>query len=193
MEKRNTKKITTMDMVVVGLMTALVFVFTFLRIEIPTPLGKTMLHLGNVMCLLSALLFGPTRGALAAGLGSMIFDMLDPVYLPECWITFILKASMALVAGLIARGGSENGKSVRFIIAGVSGAVTYTVLYIAKTIIINYFVMQVEWETVAATVATKGSVSAVNAVVASVASILLNFALRPALKQAGLFDKLGVK
>jgi len=34
---------------VIGLMSAMVFIATNLRIEIPTPLGKTMLHLGNVV------------------------------------------------------------------------------------------------------------------------------------------------
>ncbi|NMA06377.1 MAG: ECF transporter S component, partial [Ruminococcaceae bacterium] len=60
-------------------MAALTFVFTmFFRIDIPTPLGKTMLHLGNVMCLLSGLLFGPVRGGLAGGIGSMMYDLFDP-------------------------------------------------------------------------------------------------------------------
>ena len=47
---------TIKNIVVVGLMAAVVFIFTYMHIDIPTPLGKTMLHLGNVMCLLAALL-----------------------------------------------------------------------------------------------------------------------------------------
>src|SRR5574344_2065781 len=102
--KNKTGQIRTM--VTVGLMAALVFIFTYIRIEIPVSItgGKTMLHLGNVMCILSALLFGKWKGGLAAGIGSMFFDLFDPMFLPECWITFIMKFAMAFVAGLIAYG-----------------------------------------------------------------------------------------
>lgn len=57
---------TVRRLVLVGLMAALVFVFTFIGFDIPSPLGKAKLHLGNVMCLLSGLLFGPLTGGLAA-------------------------------------------------------------------------------------------------------------------------------
>lgn len=53
----DTKKYSIYKMSVIGLMAAMVFVATNFRIEIPTPLGKTMLHFGNVMCILSGLVF----------------------------------------------------------------------------------------------------------------------------------------
>ena len=59
---------------VIGLMAAMVFVATNFRIDIPTPLGKTMIHFGNVMCILGGLLFGGPIGGLAAGIGSAFFD-----------------------------------------------------------------------------------------------------------------------
>ena len=44
------------------------------------------------MCIrdrLCGLLLGPVRGGLAAGIGSMIFDLMTPEYAPEAWITFL--------------------------------------------------------------------------------------------------------
>ena len=73
MEKRN--KFTVYDMVVIGLMAAVVYVATSLRVEIPTPMGKTMIHMATVACLISGLLFGPVRGGLSAGIGSFFFDI----------------------------------------------------------------------------------------------------------------------
>ena len=102
MENKNSNPSPARDVVMVGLMTALVFIFTYLHIDIPTPLSNTMIHLGNVMCLLASLLFGGIRGGLAAGFGSMIYDMLDPRYLPTCWVTFIMKFLMGWVAGKLA-------------------------------------------------------------------------------------------
>ena len=194
-ESRRTRAIVT-----VALMAALVLVFSYIQIIIPTPLGKTRLHLGNVMCLLAALLFGKTKGGLAAGLGSMFFDLFDPVYLPECWITFIMKFTMAFVCGAIAHSGAKaaevsGGKkraSARQIIGAVCGALSYVALYVGKTFVVERLVKGYELETVLVTMTTKGTVSLVNALIAVAASLLLAAALRPALKKAGLADKAGM-
>ena len=66
----------------VSILAAMVYVTSaFLQIPIPTPIGSTRLHLGNVMCLLSGMLLGPWYGGLAAGFGSMLFDLLNPAYI----------------------------------------------------------------------------------------------------------------
>lgn len=181
------------SLVVVGLMAALVFIFTYVHVDIPTPLGKTMIHFGNVMCLLAALLFGPVKGGLAAGFGSMFFDMFDPVYLPECWITFINKFLMAYVAGLCAHYLFKKLRGARFPLSAAVGALTYTALYLGKTIIVNYFVLGNAWGTVWATVLTKGTVSIVNGVIAAIVSVILASLLRKALAGAGLSEKMGVR
>jgi uncharacterized membrane protein len=181
--------------VTVALMAALTFVFTFIRIEIPTPIGKTMIHLGNVMCLLSTLLFGPLKGALSAGLGSMIFDLFDPVYITQSWVTFINKFVMALVAGVIYHGGKKEKEPTlaRSILAASLGALSYTVLYTSKQIVENSLILGVEWGTVWASLLVKVPVSFVNGIIAAICSVLLNMALRPALKKAGLSSSMQVR
>ncbi|MDO4565833.1 MAG: ECF transporter S component [Oscillospiraceae bacterium] len=194
----------TRSIITVGLMAALVFIFTYIRIEIPTPLGKTMLHLGNVMCLLTGLLFGRLKGGLAAGIGSMFFDMFDPVYLPECWITFIMKFCMAFVCGWIAHAGAKpivggsgegaaNGKlKGRHVAGAVCGALCYVALYMSKTYIVERLVKGYELETVLITMTTKGTVSLANALIAVAASLILSGMIRPALVRAGFAQKLGI-
>lgn len=185
------KKFSVYQLAVIGLMSAMVFVATNFRIEIPTPLGKTMLHLGNVMCLLSGLLFGGVMGGLSAGFGSAIFDLFDPTFAPEFWITFIMKFAMGFIAGHISHMNNYNGenKSVN-IIAAIVGAAAYVVLYISKTIILQYVILGSKWEAVAAVAGTKFVVSSVNGFIAVIASIALLLSIRPALKAAGIFDKL---
>lgn len=182
----------TQRLAVIGLMAAMVFVATyFFHIDIPTPLGKTMLHFGNVMCVLSGLLFGGLTGGLSAGIGSAIYDLLDPAYAPEFWVTFILKFAMAFIAGSLAgRHGLLQVKPPRLIAAAAAGAFSYTALYVCKTIIVQYFIMRAEWGTVMTVAATKGSVSLFNAVVAASVSVILALALRPALVRAGVYRKL---
>lgn len=187
----NTKKYSVYKMCVIGLMAAMVFAATNFRIEIPTPLGKTMLHFGNVMCILSGLLFGGTIGGLAAGFGSAIFDLFDPAFAPEFWITFIMKFAMGFLAGKISHLNEADGEDKRLnIIAAIIGAASYVVLYISKTIILQYVILNSNWEAVIAVAGTKLIVSSVNALTAVIASVALVLALRPALKAAGVFNKL---
>ena len=69
MEKN--KYFTVNRVVLIGVLSAMVFVLTkFISIPIPSPLGKTALSVGNAMCLLSSLLFGPIVGGLSAGIGN---------------------------------------------------------------------------------------------------------------------------
>ena len=68
------KKMTVRDITRIGIMAAAVYVASaFLQIPIPTAIGSTRLHMGNVMCLLSGMLLGAVPGGLAAGTGSMFF------------------------------------------------------------------------------------------------------------------------
>ena len=100
MEKN--KYFTVNRVVLIGVLSAMVFVLTkFISIPIPSPLGKTALSVGNAMCLLSSLLFGPIVGGLSAGIGNALVDLSDPAWAPEFWITFINKFMMALVTGLL--------------------------------------------------------------------------------------------
>jgi len=190
----NRYKFGVRDIVVVGLMAALTFVFTmFFRIDIPTPLGKTMLHLGNVMCLLSGLLFGPVRGGLAGGIGSMMYDLFDPLFISESWITFINKFLMSFVAGKIYHSKKEKEPSkARLFVAAIVGGLTYVVLYTAKQIIFKYFIAGEAWGAVISSLAIKVPTSVINNTIAAVASALLNIGLRPALKKAHLYDRMNI-
>ena len=130
------QKISTKKIVFAALMAALTVVGSALRIKLPSPiLGTNAFHLGNIFCALSGILLGPGLGGLAAGLGSAIYDMFDPMYIAECWLTFLMKGSYGLVTGLIVWSGKNHERYVKMSLATVAGAVTYAVLYLAK----NYF------------------------------------------------------
>ena len=123
---------TTKRIVVAALMAALTVVGSGLRITLPLEIaGTTAFHLGNIMCALSGILLGPWLGGLAAGLGSAIYDMLNPLYISECWITFLMKGAYGLVTGLIA-GKIQLGHG-KYVLATIAGAVTYAALYLAKS------------------------------------------------------------
>ena len=187
MEKK--KFFTVRNIAVLGVLTALVFVMTYIGIDIPGPLGKTKLHFGNVMCLLSSLLFGPAMGSLAAGFGSALFDLQDPAWAPEFWLTFLNKASMALVAGLIMHKVKFGSEKVRVWAAGLCGSVTYCLLYVAKNIFSGVLVKGFAWDVaITETLVTKLPVTLVNGVLAVICAGVLTLALRPALKKAHILE-----
>ena len=102
MEHYRTGKFTTQEIVFTALMTALVFVATYLP-HIPIPLGYA--HLGDAVIFLLALL-APRRSALfAACCGSALADLLGGFAI---WIvpTLIIKFVMAEIVYRIGRRGA---------------------------------------------------------------------------------------
>ena len=184
---KQVKTITTKQIVLVALLAALTCAGSFLRIKVPSVVGTSAFHLGNILCALSGILLGPWLGGLAAGLGSAIYDMLDPVYISECWLTFLMKGAYGLIAGLVIRCGSNRWGYAKAVAAAVAGAVSYALLYLSKTFF--YSGMLLHGLTAdAAWVTTIGKLppTIFNALVAIVGAPLLAIALRKALAKSRL-------
>ena len=83
-------------LVFAGIFAALTYiVFTFLSIPIPTIAGdKVTVHLGNAFCVLGALILGSAYGGVGGALGLTIADLMDPVYIVQAPITFVIKLLM---------------------------------------------------------------------------------------------------
>ena len=113
MEHHHTGEITTQELVFTALMTALVFVATYLP-HIPIPLGYA--HLGDAVIFLLALL-APRRSALfAACCGSALADLLGGFAI---WIvpTLIIKFVMAEIVYRIGRRGAAIAPRASVIMA----------------------------------------------------------------------------
>ncbi len=174
------KKITVKDMTLIGIMAAAVYVTSaFIQIPIPTAIGTTRLHVGNVMCLLSGMLLGAVPGGLAAGIGSMLFDLTNPAYVTSAPFTFAFKFVMAWLCGKII-SACRAGLKTRLLCGAAAGAFTYVLLYISKTFLEDRFILGLPLEAVMLTVAQKSVVSGVNAVIAVIVAVPLGFYLRPA-------------
>ncbi len=183
MNKKN--YFSTRQLVMIGLMAALVFIFSKFRIDIPSPLGKTGIHFGNIMCLLAGMLFGALPGGLAAGIGSALLDLSDPAFAPEFWITFLTKFAMGYVAGLLGYQASVQGKKAQIWIASACGAATYVILYGIKNVLMGHLVKNFPWQVAfVETFTLKVPVSAVNGAIAVVCAAILAQFLVPALRRA---------
>lgn len=189
MQPRN--KISLYDLIITGLMAAVVFVVTMsLSIRIPTPAGQTMIKLANAFMLLAGILFGGWRGGLAAGLGSMFYDFTDPNFVAEAWMTFIRFFLMGFLCGKIAWAGGANGrKPGRNFIAAVAASLFSTVFYLAK----GTLVLRLAGSALVPALigqSTKLAASLINVVIAVALTMALAPMLRRALQTAGLYEKL---
>ena len=179
----------TLKLAVLAMMTALVFASNYLRITMPIAIGgNTSFTLANIMCCLSGLLLGPI-GGLASGLGSAMYDLTKPLFVSECWLTFLTKGAMGLGAGLIMWKASHREEPTypRCLSGAVLGCVIYYILYFAGSCFYNGLL--VEGLTPAAALLTlyaKIPASIFNSVIALVAAPLLCMLIRSALKRSHL-------
>lgn len=181
-------RFTTKRLVLAALMAALTIVGSAIRVPLPIDIaGTTAFHLGNIFCALSGILLGPWLGGLAAGLGSAIYDMLNPLYISEAWITFLFKGIYGLAAGLVVYAGKKEwgyGKAI----AGTSvGAVAYAVLYLLKGYFYTGLLLHgLTSDAALLTIYAKIPATVFNAAVAIIFAPILAMAIRTALKKAHL-------
>lgn len=170
-------------------------VFTFLSIPVPTPGGKVTVTLGNAFVVLGALLLGSVYGGLGGAIGLTIADLIDPVYIVEAPVTFLVKFLLGVIVGLIAhRMGhittEQDPKKITkwVVIASAAGLLFNTfadpgLRYIYKLLILGRPAAEVSF-------AINFAVTAINAVATLIVTVILYMALRVPLKKAGLFFRL---
>ncbi len=175
----------TKKIVLTALLAALTVAGSAIRITIPVDIaGTTSFHLGNILCALSGILLGPWYGAAAAGIGSAIYDMLNPLYISEAWITFLTKGAYGLAAGLVILCGKKPWGYIRATLSALTGAMVYAALYLGKTFFYSGMLLKgLSAEAAALTVVTKLPATAFNALVAILAAPALAIAIRQALEQ----------
>ena len=135
MESSNTS-IKTIDIVQISLMAAITFLATTV-IHVPTFMG--VLHLGDSMVFLSAILFGRKKSAIASAVGMCLFDLMSG-YTMWAPFTFIIKGLMGYIAGTIAYRKNYNGNNTlnNILAFVVSGTWMIAAYYIGGTIILTF-------------------------------------------------------
>ena len=182
----------TRKIVFAALMAALCYIgFAFFRIDIPVGSEKTAFHLGNVFCVLAALLLGGFWGGMSGAVGMTIADLTSG-YVTSAPKTFLLKLCIGLVAGFVAhkvfRISREDHRKVPM--AAFLSSLAGMAFNVVADPVVGYFyktyVLGVPQE-VASIWAKMGAVTTlVNAIVAVLVATVFYLALRPALKRTNL-------
>ena len=130
------QKISVKKIILTAMFIALTFAATMV-IRIPT--GNGYVNLGDCVVLMSGFLLGPYYGALAAGIGSALADLIGyPIYAPA---TFIIKAIVALLAGLIFKI-SKKRSTVWVVVCGIIGEAFMVLGYY----VVEAFILGLGWE-----------------------------------------------
>ena len=189
--QKGTANVRTLTMA--AMFAALCYVgFAFFQIKIPVGDSSTSFHLGNVFCVLAALMIGGLWGGLAGAVGMTIGDLLDPVYITSAPKTFLLKLGIGLIAGFVAHRifhlSHDKARKVPLPVAVVLSCSAGMAFNIVADPLVGYFykmyIMGVPQD--AATILAKMSAvtTSVNAVIAVIAATVFYLALRPILKRS---------
>lgn len=127
----------THELVICSLLTSLVFIATrFLNIRLPISVNGGLIHLGNTMLFMSAIVFGKNKGAIAGAFGMGLFDILSGWVL---WapFTFIIRGLMGYITGSIAYRNNRNGESLLYNLMGILAASIFMIAgyYITEVIL----------------------------------------------------------
>ena len=190
---KNTNKYNTTKLTQACLLAALSYIgFMFLRFDIPVGPEKTAFHLGNVFCVLAALLIGPLYGGLSGAVGMTIADLTSG-YADSAPKTFVLKLCIGLIVGLIAHKlfkieTIEDKK--RLTLATILSSAGGMLFNVFADPIVGYFyktyLLKVPAELSAALAKISAATTLVNAIVAVICATIFYLALRPALRKAKL-------
>ena len=183
MEHKQT--ISTKRIAMAALMAALTIVGSAIRVTIPIDIaGTTSFHLGNIMCALSGILLGPWLGGLAAGLGSFLYDMTNPMYVSEAWITFLMKGAYGLFPGLVMLLWKNHWGVIKAGIAASAGALAYAAAYLVKTYYWSGILKHgLAPDAAMLTVYSKIPATVFNAAIAIICAPILAVAIRKALEK----------
>lgn len=175
----------TYRIVFLGMMSAVVFLTTMIRI----PFLESYIHPANAFILAAGLLLGAAGGGIAGGLGSFLYDLLfySEYGIFSAVMTFVTKGAMGLVCGAAFGAVKEERRTpLRVVLSGVFGAAAYLILYWGRKFLEGHFISGLPWEGAWTRTVLAMPASAINAVFACILSPVLYYAL----KATGITKKL---
>ncbi len=131
------KKISSKNIAFTAMFAALCCVSTF--IAVPLPFGY--FNLGDIFVLISAWTLGPVFGAIAAGVGTALADILMSyvVYAPA---TFIIKAAVAVTAALLFKSFKKpNSIKKKYIFPRIISAIAGEAIMVCGYFLYEAFVL----------------------------------------------------
>ena len=135
----------TYDMVIIALLTAVTYVATrFINIQLPISMQSGgLIHIGNVIIVVSAIVFGKKKAAISAACGMALFDLTSP-YAIWAPFTFVIRGAMGYTMGAISHM-KDNGSNVAFNIIAITAASAIQLVgyYLSEVIVFGNWIIPV--------------------------------------------------
>ncbi len=130
------------NVVMTAMMMCLVMV-AILLLRVPIPFTQGYVNLSDAMVFMAVIILGWKHGALAAGLGSMLGDVLSGFAMWAPW-SFVIKALMAIIFATVIQTVSRGRKADSAGRANISGK-KYLSAEIAGMILAGAFMAAAYW------------------------------------------------
>ncbi|MCY6371113.1 ECF transporter S component [Clostridium ganghwense] len=169
----------------VGMMAAITYVATAM-FHIPSFMG--VVHLGDSMIFLAAILLGKKKGAVSSAIGMTLFDILTG-YGHWAPFTFVIKGVMGYIAGSIAYRKNYKGENpwnnlFAFCVAGIFMIGAY---YLSGVAMARFIMLKTATLNEAFIIAIKDIPGNISQVVAGIViGLPLSISLKRALKKANI-------
>ncbi|MCX7920431.1 MAG: ECF transporter S component [Clostridia bacterium] len=164
----------TKDVVISGLLIALVFVATyFIKFQLPFSLKGGLVHTGNVALFVAAIVFGKKKGAIAGAFGMGLFDVVSG-WMSWAPFTFVIRGVMGYMIGSIAHARGRNGNNIVWNLVAIAISSVWMMFGYYMTEVILYG----NW--VAPLTSIPGNITQI--VIGIIAGVPLAFALKKALR-----------
>ncbi len=120
-----------LDMTQIAIFAAIIYLtiaIPFLRV----PVGTQMVHFGNPMVLIGALVFGSKKGAISASIGLFLFDATHG-WLSVAWITVLESVIVCIMVHIFyEKMMKSNDKVSNVVIISLIAAITKIILNLLK-------------------------------------------------------------
>ncbi len=180
------KKISIKTISMMGLFAALCYIGTLFHITIPISGNvKTMIHFGNIFCLIAALTLGPIYGGISASVGMGLFDLLNgwATYAPS---TIILKFFIAFFAGTMFKALKKLDIRPRVFISTAIGMLFNIIFDPIVNFLVSKYIFNLTTSISKIVAAWSSIATVINAVVAIIAASIIYLSL----KRTKIIDKL---
>lgn len=173
----NTNK-STYRLVYCGVMAAIICVASLIKI----PFLGSKLQIANAICIVSGIMFTPIDGAITAGLGIVLNDILfegNDIF--QSSLSFITKFIMTYISGKIAHSKISKSELVTYYLASIVASICYVILHTGKHIFLQHFIMNNPWNVTWTVVLSKIPTTCLNGIFAVIITPILIKALKPVL------------
>lgn len=124
-------------LITASLFAAMICVATFV-VKIPSPATNGYFNLGDCFVILAGMILSPVYGALAAGFGAALADILSG-YAQYAPATFVIKALMALLVFLVIKAFGNRDGFIAKLCAGLTAEAIMVLGYFGyEAVILDY-------------------------------------------------------